>query len=135
METYRELNQTYRYEGLVNYISDRYSSAVEIGIGHFSDVAFALLKKGMQIFATDVLPFKYNGLRVIADDIMEPDLTVYTDIDLLYSLRPPPELIYYMVKLTRRLKADLIVKPLSPDYFEGKLLRHGNTTFFLWSFL
>lgn len=136
MEIYRRLNHSYRYEGLVDYISSRYSSAVEIGIGHFSDVAFALLKKGMRIFATDVRPFQYSGLKVIADDIMEPNLLVYSsaDLNLIYSLRPPIELVPFMIRLAKTLATDLIIKPLSSEHPGGKLIRHDNTNFLLWSF-
>lgn len=134
MEIYRGLNHPYRYEGLVNYISDRYGSAVEIGIGHFPDVAFALLKKGMQVFATDVRPFQYSGLKVTVDDIMEPNLMTYPSVDLIYSLRPPPELIPFMSQLAKKLQTDLIIKPLASEYPGGKLISHGNTTFFMWSY-
>jgi uncharacterized UPF0146 family protein len=128
------MNVSQHYESLVNYIADRYESAVEIGIGHFPDIAFALLERGIKLFATDVHPFRYNGLKVITDDIMEPDLSAYTVVDLIYSLRPPPELIPYMVCLAKRILADLIVKPLSSEYPGGQLIRHGNTLFYLWSF-
>lgn len=123
-----------RIEGLVNYIAGKYVHAAEIGIGHSPDVAFALMKKGIRVFATDVRPFQYNGLKVVMDDITVPAISVYTDIDILYSLRPPPELIPYMVRLSRTLSTDLIVKPLSSEYIGGQLIRHGNTTFFLWNY-
>ena len=124
-----------RIEGLVNYIAGKYVHAVEIGIGHFPDMAFALLDIGVQVFATDIRPFKYIGLKVVMDDITTPDLSAYTDIDLLYSLRPPPELIPYMVRLARTLSSDLIVKPLASEYPDGQLINHKNTTFFLWKYL
>jgi uncharacterized UPF0146 family protein len=127
------VNCSHHYKGLVNYIACRYSNAIEIGIGHFPDVAFSLLQKGMRVFATDIRSLEYSGLKVIMDDIIEPDLSLYIDTDLIYSLRPPPELIPYTIKLARRLSTDLIIKPLSSDYLEGQLIRHGNTTFFLWN--
>lgn len=121
----------------MNYIAGKYGNVVEIGIGHFPDIAFALLEKGVRVFATDVRPFKYIGLKVIADDIMEPDISAYTAIDLIYSLRPPPELVTHMVQLARKLSADLIIKPLASEseHPGGQLIRHGNTTFFLWSYI
>ncbi|MEW6162866.1 MAG: UPF0146 family protein [Nitrospirota bacterium] len=70
------MNRYHCYEGLVNYIAGKYSNAIEIGIGHFPDIAFALLEKGVRVFATDVRPFQYIGLKVIMDDIMEPDLSI-----------------------------------------------------------
>lgn len=127
------VNSSHRYEGLVNYIAGRYGNAVEIGIGHFPDVAFALLKRGVRVFATDIQPFHYSGLKVIVDDILEPDFSAYTTLDLIYSLRPPPELVPYIVRLARRLSTDLIIKPLASEYQGGQLIRHGDTTFFLWN--
>lgn len=132
---YERLSNFRRYEGLVNYIASNYGNTTEIGIGHFPDVAFALLERGVRVFATDVRPFQYTGLEVVVDDITEPNLSLYKTIDLFYSLRPPPELVPYMVRLARVLSKDLIVKPLAADYTYGRLIRHGNTTFSLWNYL
>ena len=129
------LNCSHRYEGLVDYIPVKYSNAVEIGIGHFPDVAFALLERDVHLFATDILPFHYTGLKVVVDDITQPNLSLYKKIDLIYSLRPPPELIPYVIRLARILSANLIVKPLSSEHPGGQLIRHGNTAFFIWNYL
>lgn len=123
-----------RIEGLVDFIAGRYNNAVEIGIGHFPDVAFALLDKGISVFATDIRPFHYRKLKVIVDDITKPDLSLYDGINLIYSMRPPPEVVPYMERLAEKVSADLIIKPLSSEYLEGgRLIRNGNTTFFLWN--
>jgi uncharacterized UPF0146 family protein len=119
-------------QGLVDYISGTYRNCAEIGVGHVPDIAFALLKKRVRVFATDVRPFQYEGLTVFLDDITEPDFSLYTSVDLIYSLRPPPELVPYMIRLAHAVSADVIVKPLSSDYAGGKMMRNGNTAFFLW---
>lgn len=121
-----------RVEGLVNYIADKYSNAAEIGIGHFPDVAFALLERGVKVFVTDIRPFKYHGLKVVVDDITNTDISLYKGVNLIYSLRTPPELVPYMIRLARTLSIDLIVKPLSSEYLNGRLVCHGNTTFYSW---
>jgi len=126
-------NRCYRYEGLVKYIASHYVTVAEIGIGHFPDVAFALLERGVKVFATDIRPFQYLGLRVIRDDITNPVISLYGSTELLYFLKPPPELIPYMIQLARTLVADLIVKPLASEYPGGHLKLRGNTTFFLWN--
>jgi len=118
----------------VDYISGTYRDSAEIGIGHFPDIAFALLKKGVKVFATDVRTFQYNGLSVILDDITEPDFSLYKSVDLIYSLRTPPELIPYIIRLAKAVSADVIVKPLASDYVGGKMIRNGNTTFFFWEY-
>lgn len=123
------------YKGLVNYIASKYNNVVEIGIGHFPDVAFALLERRVRVYATDIRSFKYDGLDVIMDDVTKPDLSIYKEIDLIYSLRPPPEIVPYMEQLAKKLSTDLIVKPLSSEYIGGKLIRHVKTTFFIWNYL
>lgn len=120
--------------GLIDYIAFHYRCVAEAGIGHFPDVALALAKRGIRIFASDIRSFPHNGLKIIVDDITAPDLRVYKGIDLLYSLWPPPELVPYMNRLARQLPADLIVKPLASEYPGGQLVRRKSSTFFLWEF-
>jgi uncharacterized protein len=124
-----------RIAELVDFMAGRYSNAAEVGIGHFPDVAFELLKSGVSVFGTDIRPFRYPGLNVIFDDITEPDLALYRGIKLIYSMRPPPELIPYIKRLASQIPADCIIKPLSDEYPGGKITRHGGTTFYLWQLL
>jgi hypothetical protein len=130
----RVSNSSHRYQGLVEYISGRYDNAVEIGIGHFPDVALALLKRGVRVFATDIKTFQYRGFKVVIDDIIEPDFSLYAALDIIYSLRPPSELVPFMMRLAEKLSADLIIKPLSSEHLVGQLVCYGNTSFFLWSY-
>lgn len=124
-----------RIEGLVDFIAERYLHTVEIGVGYFPDAAFALLGRGIKVFATDLIPFHYRGLKVIVDDITCPNLSFYRGTDLVYSMRPAPELVPYMARLAKTISADLIIKPLSSEYAEGwRLIRNGNTTFFIWNY-
>jgi uncharacterized UPF0146 family protein len=128
LETYR------RIEGLVDFIAVGYTNAAEIGVGCFPDVAYALQGEGLKIFATDIKPFKYDGIRVFVDDVTGPDISLYRCVDLIYSMRPPPELVPYMMRLAEMVSADLIIKPLSADYVEGlSLMRCGDIVFFIWS--
>ena len=90
---------------------------------------------GVRVFATDIRPFQHQGLKVLVDDITQPDVSLYTGVDLIYSLRPPSELVPYMERLAREVEATLIVKSLASEYLGGQLSRRGNTTFFLWSHL
>lgn len=121
-----------RSEGLIDYIAGRYTGVAEIGIGHAPEVAVKLLEKGVSIFATDTRPFYYEQLKVIVDDITDPDLSFYRNIDLIYSIKPPPELVPYMKKTAKSISADLIVKPLASEYLDGQLIRWGNTSFYIW---
>jgi hypothetical protein len=123
----------YGGKALIDYIARRYACAAEIGVGHFPHVALALAGADVQVFATDIKTFRHKGLKVIVDDITQPDLSLYAGLNLIYSLRPPLELVPYMQRLARAVAADLIVKPLASEYPGGELTRKGNTTFFLWS--
>jgi uncharacterized UPF0146 family protein len=122
-------------EGLVDFICSRYRYGAEIGVGHFPDIALALAHRGIGIFASDIKLFSHEGLEVVIDDITKPDLYLYCELDFIYSVRPPSELVPYMERLAREVEATLIVKPLASEYLGGQLTRRGNTTFFLWSHL
>ena len=122
-------------EGLVDYISSGYGYGAEIGVGHFPDVALALLEAGVRVFATDIKPFPHRGLKVIVDDVTQPNTSLYAGVDLIYALRPPLELVPYMQELASGVGAALIVKPLASECPGGQCIRCGNTTFFLWSHL
>ena len=120
-------------EGLVDYICRRYRYGAEIGVGHFPDIALACAHRGIQLFASDIKLFSHEGLRIVIDDITQPDLWLYEGLDFIYSVRPPLELVPYMARLAEAVSADLLVKPLASEYPGGELIRKGNTTFFLWN--
>jgi uncharacterized UPF0146 family protein len=119
-------------KALVGYIVSQYERAAEIGVGHFPDVALALVKRGVNVFATDIKPCRHKGLRIIVDDITAPGLSLYAGLNLIYSLRPPLELVPYMVRMAKAVSSDLIIKPLASEFPGGRLMRIGNTSFFLW---
>ncbi len=123
-----------RIEALIDFIASKYLNAVEIGIGNFPDVAYALIGRGLNILATDIKPYCYNRIEVIVDDVTKPRFSLYKHKDLIYSMRPPTELVPYMINLAKEIHADLIVKPLSSEYLNGKLVNYENTTFFVWEY-
>ena len=118
---------------LADYIFLHYFYVAEIGIGRACDVGYALAEKGVKFFATDIKPLRHKGLSVVTDDITRPDLSLYRGVDLIYSLRPPPELVFYMNRVAAKVSADLIVKPLSSEYPGGQLVTMKNSYFYLWS--
>jgi uncharacterized protein len=127
------LEKCRRIAGLADYVAARYGRIAEIGIGHFPDMAYFLMERGVKVIATDIYPFQYDGLNVVTDDITEPELSIYENIKLLYSMRPPSELVPYMKRLAGMISADLIVKPLSSEYMDGELMRYGNVPFYFWT--
>lgn len=120
------------YNDIADYIVQKYRKVAEIGIGHAPRTAFSLKMRGLDVFATDTCPLKYEGLDVVIDDITSPCRDIYRDRELIYSMKPPLELIPYMLCLAREITADVIVKTLSSEHPNGSLARHRNTVFYEW---
>lgn len=112
-------------EDIAEFIALRYGYAlkiVEIGVGFQFDVAVALKKKlpNALIVVVDVNPdaveeAKKLGLTAYVDNIITPNMKIYEDASLLYSVRPPPELIPYIRKTAEKLKCPLIIRLLSGE--------------------
>lgn len=82
----------------------------EIGVGKFSGVYdFLNSHDNVEIIKTDINP---NGNDVICDDITNPDLDIYKDVDIVYSIRPPHEIQPHIIKLALKIDSQLIIKPL-----------------------
>ena len=92
----------------------------EIGVGKFDKIANTLsLKDNITIIKTDINP---KDETVIKDDITNPNLDLYEDVDIIYSIRPPSELQPYLVKLANQIDSQLIIKPLTnEDLNTGKV--------------
>lgn len=122
-------------KGLIDYISERYTNVAEIGIGHYPDVAYKLISKGIKVVATDIYPYKYKGLKVYIDDITNPVESIYKGAGLIYSIRPAPEIVIYMKKLAEKIECDLIVKSLSSEFYDGSIIRYNGINFYIWKSL
>jgi hypothetical protein len=84
---------------------------------------------------TDIKPYHD---QVILDDIRQPDLKIYEDAGLIYSIRPPEELHPYLENLSDSLGVDLIIKPLSTDFINTwkkmDLINYKKAVFYKHSF-
>lgn len=110
------------FKVIARYIAENYPSAakiVEVGVGHVPDVAAELqqLLPQCAVVVTDVqkpaeLP---KAMSFARDDITKPNLWVYQDAALIYAIRPPPELQPHMLKVARKVGADLLIKPLASE--------------------
>ena len=125
-------SRTISIRTLVEYISKKYLRVAEIGIGHFPDIALMLKQNGIHVFATDIRPFHYDDIHVYTDDVTNPSTQLYRGRELLYSYKPPVELVPYIVRLAKNILSDVLIKPLSSEYPDGTLIRYENTTFFTW---
>jgi hypothetical protein len=98
---------------ILNETKDRDVKIAEVGVGKFSQISDILQKEGnITLIKTDIMP---ADSTVIKDDITNPDLDLYKDVNIIYSIRPPSELQPYLVKLAKRIDSQLIIKPLTNE--------------------
>lgn len=85
----------------------------EIGVGKFDQIADRLSQReNITLIKTDINP-KDN--TVIQDDITNPNLDLYENVDIIYSIRPPSELQPHLVNLAQKMDSQLIIKPLTNE--------------------
>jgi uncharacterized UPF0146 family protein len=92
------------------FISENYTSAVEVGVGHNPGAALLIHKAGIPVRCTDIhrkdpLP----GIVFTTDDIFDPDLSVYAGTGVIYAIRPAEEMIPPLIPLAKKIDCDLIV--------------------------
>lgn len=98
---------------ILSEIQDKPTKIAEIGVGKFSMIADELSEKdNITLIKTDIIPADDT---VIKDDITNPNLDLYNDTDIIYSIRPPGELQPYLVRLAQKVDAQLIIKPLTNE--------------------
>ena len=112
---------------VASYISSHYSGAekiVELGVGFAPWTALELrrLLPHTRIIVVDKNPealrnLSGKGLEPLLDDLLTPTLEHYLGASLLFSIHPPPELLPPMLRLAGRVRAALLVKPLSEDIY------------------
>ena len=112
------------WEDFTDYILDLVGDdeviIAEIAVGKFDKIAEKLSERdNITLIKTDIQP---KDSTVIKDDITNPDLKLYDDVDIIYSIRPPSELQPYIVKLALKIDSQLIIKPLTnEDLNTGKI--------------
>lgn len=88
---------------IIQQCSDK-DKVVEVGVGKFFKVAdYIKLNSNLHIILTDVKPMRSD---VVKDDITSPNIKIYENAKIIYSIRPPIELYPYLIKLQKnKLKA------------------------------
>ena len=100
-------------EYILNETGERDVKIAEIGVGKFDKIANNLSKKeNISIIKTDISP---KDASVIKDDITNPNIDLYRDVDIIYSIRPPSELQPHLVNLALKIDSQLIIKPLTNE--------------------
>jgi len=113
---------------IADYLSDNYSSAVEIGIGRNPDVAIALKEKGTDVSAVDIRKYTDDyGIVFHRDDVYSPDLSFYAGREVIYSVRPGIEMIPSMISIADKTGSDLIVYHLGCEIYKdgGEIIDCG----------
>lgn len=105
---------------IMNEVGDEPVTIAEIAVGKFDRIAEELSKKdNITIIKTDISP---KDSTVIMDDITNPNLELYENVDIIYSIRPPNELQPHLVNLACEIDSQLIIKPLTnEDLNTGKV--------------
>ena len=98
---------------ILNEIGSNEVKIAEIGIGKFNKVSEELSKMdNITLIKTDINP---NDDNIIKDDITNPDIRLYEDVDIIYSIRPPSELQPHIINLALKINSQLIIKPLTNE--------------------
>ncbi|OPY29323.1 MAG: hypothetical protein A4E28_00921 [Methanocella sp. PtaU1.Bin125] len=129
------------YDDLAGYILSRYppgARIVEVGVGRHPDVA-RLLQERFDLVCTDVTDPGISGIRFVRDDIFRPDFSLYRGAALVYSIRPPPDMMGPIAEVAAKAGADLIIRPFSSEHADlGRFYRHSRcinfkqATFYLY---
>ena len=127
------------YEDIAEYILKNYSNkVVEIGVGSLPQVA-VLLKNKLDVVVTDVNELKHGEVKFSKDDIFAPDMAIYKNASLIYSIRPPIDLQEAMAKTAREVGADLLIRPFGNEkadlsrYFKNHtLVNYKKARFYLY---
>ena len=125
------------WKDLALYIIDNSSpndKVIEIGAGKFLEVSSYIKDcSKINLIVTDIKPFQD---WIIKEDIFNPNLELYDDVKIIYSIRPPMELHQALMDLAIRVNATLIIKPLTGDSINTrqkmKLTNYKKTSFYIY---
>lgn len=108
---------------------------VEIGVGKFQTISKNLSKnENIDLIMTDINPANEN---IMKDDVFNPDMSIYEDVDILFSIRPPGELQEAIMKIRDEVNATLIIKPLFNEDLniktqKMKLKNYNRASFYIY---
>lgn len=105
-------------EFIENLSKNKKTKIAEIAIGKYDGIFNYLNSKdNIEIIKTDINP---TNDSIIYDDIKNPQITLYEDCDIIYSIRPPSEIQPYLIELNKKINAILIIKPLFNEDINSK---------------
>ena len=108
---------------------------VEIGAGKFQTISKNLNEnENIDVVMTDIDPANES---IIRDDVFNPNMNIYKDADILFSIRPPAELQEAIMKIRDEVNATLIIKPLFNEDLnmktkKMKLKNYNRASFYIY---
>ena len=115
------------FKEIAELIANLYPNAekiVEIGVGSAPWTLLNLRKLlpktillAVDVDQDSIMKLRELGLNAEIDDILNPRIELYQKSNLIYSIRPPIELINPMSKVAERVGADILIFPLSEDSY------------------
>ena len=122
-----------RRHTLVTRLSDC-DRVVEVGVGRRPGVAADLAARGVDVTATDICERPTpEGVRLVRDDVTDPDLAVYRGVDAVYARHCPPELQRPARDVARAVGARFLFTTLGgdPALVEARRVSAGDGTVFV----
>ena len=114
----------------------RNTKIVEIGVGRFQSISNRLQEnENIEVIMTDINPSNEN---VVKDDIFNPNMRLYENTDIMFSIRPTAEIQKAIMDLRDELNCTLIIKPLfnedlNIELKKMKLKNHGRASFYIYA--
>ena len=108
---------------------------VEIGVGKFQTISKNLSKnENIELIMTDIDPANED---IVKDDVFNPNMSIYEDADILFSISPPGELQEAIMKIRDEVNATLIIKPLFNEDLniktqKMKLKNYNRASFYIY---
>ena len=94
--------------------------AIEIGVGFQLSVALKLRELGYEVTVVDwneeaLENARKAGLKAVRDNVFNPRIEVYRGTDVVYSVRPTPEIVRPILDLGRLLRKPVYILPFTGD--------------------
>jgi len=111
-------------EDVAEYIAKNYPKAkqiVEAGIGAETCVFEKLKEKSFNVIALDLKSADLNVIKINIEKEhdsaaeMRKMLEVFQGAELIYAIRPNPELTEALIEIAKQVKADLLIRPFATD--------------------
>lgn len=125
------------YKAFAEYIALKYPRArkiMEVGVGRDFSVVNELKRL---LNGAEIIPVDIEGRGAVRGDVTVSKSSLYRGADLIYAIRPNPELYPHLMKIAKKAEADLIIRPFSldPGPRKGELVNYKGSSFYVYKYL